>query len=129
MKLLGIDYGRRKIGIATSDSPLAEPHSVIQVANFDDGVSKACALVEKLQAEKVVVGLSESEMGKESRKFGQVLETLTKIPVVFQDETLSSWQANQMAIEAGKKRTKRKAMEDAYAAAVMLQNYIDSTRT
>ncbi len=124
--IIGIDYGKRKIGIAIADGPLSEPHFVIRVTSFDDAVSKACAVVEKMMPEKVVVGLSEGEMGRESRKFGGAVEALTKIPVVYQDETLTSWQANQMAIEAGKKRAKRRAMEDAYAAALMLQNYLDS---
>ena len=123
--IIGIDYGQRKIGVATAESPLAEPHSVIRVENFDDAVSKVVQFIEKILPEKIVVGLSEGEMAKESRKFGQVIEGLTKIPVAFQDETLSSWEAQQKSIAGGKKRKKRKEMEDAYAAAVMLQNYLD----
>jgi len=126
MNILGIDYGKRKIGIATAESPLAEPHSVIRVTNFDDAVSKVVQLVEKLLPEKIVIGLSEGEMAKESRRFGTIIEQLTKIPVSFQDETLSSWEAQQKSIEAGKGRQKRKEMEDAYAATVMLQNYLDT---
>jgi putative Holliday junction resolvase len=125
--VIGIDFGQRKIGIATAESPLAEPHSVIRVINFDDAVSKCVLLIEKLIPEKIVVGLSEGEMAKESKKFGKVLEELTNIPVTFADETLSSWEAQQKSIEAGKKRLKRKQMEDAYAAAVMLQNYLDKS--
>jgi putative holliday junction resolvase len=124
--IVGIDYGRKKIGIAIAESSLAEPHSVLKVESFEDAVSKACGLVEKIQPEKIVLGLSEGEMAKESRKFGNVLEQLTRIVVVFQDETLSSWEAQQKSIEAGKSRKKRKEMEDAYAATIMLQNYLDS---
>jgi putative holliday junction resolvase len=124
--LIGIDYGIKKVGIALADGPLSEPHSVIRVESFDDAIGKVATLVEQLQPEKLVVGLSEGEMAKESRKFGSVLLQLTKIPVVFQDETLSSWEAQRKSIEAGKKRKKRKEMEDAYAACVMLQNYLDS---
>lgn len=123
--LIGIDYGQRKIGIAISDSPLAEPHSVIRVVNFDDALSKTVSLIDKLQPEKIVVGLSENVMGKESRRFGLALEGFTKIPVSFQDETLSSWEGQHLARKAGKKRMERKKMEDAYAATVMLQNYLD----
>lgn len=125
MMLIGIDYGQRKIGIAISDSPLAEPHSVIRVVNFDDALSKTVSLIDKLQPEKIVVGLSENVMGKESRRFGLALEGFTKIPVSFQDETLSSWEGQHLARKAGKKRMERKKMEDAYAATVMLQNYLD----
>jgi putative holliday junction resolvase len=126
MKYIGIDYGQRKIGVATAESPLSEPHSVIRVESFEDAVSRVVQLIERLLPEKIVVGLSEGEMAKESRKFGQVIEGLTKIPVVFQDETLTSWEAQQKSIEGGKKRKKRKEMEDAYAATVILQNYLDN---
>jgi putative holliday junction resolvase len=127
--IIGIDYGQKKIGIATAESPLAEPHSVIRVENFDDAVSKVVNFIQVIQGlnpHKLVVGLSEGSMAKESRRFGQVIEGLTKIPVYFQDETLSSWEAQQKSIEGGKKRKKRKEMEDAYAATIMLQNYLDN---
>lgn len=123
--IIGIDYGRKKMGIAIADGPLAEPHSVIRVENFNDAVAQVANLVTRFNHATLVVGLSEGEMARESRKFGHVLEAMTRVPVVFQDETLSSWESQKMAIEAGKKLKKRKEMEDAYAAAVMLQNYLD----
>lgn len=126
MKLIGLDYGKSKIGIATSEGPLSEPHSVIRVESFDDAVSKVSALIERVNPDRIIVGLSEGEMAKESRKFGNVLEGLTRIPVSFQDETLSSWEAQQLSIQSGKKRSKRKDMEDAYAASIVLQNYLDT---
>lgn len=126
MKFIGIDYGQKKIGVATSEGALAEPYSVIRVTTFDDAVSKVSLLIERLQPERVIVGLSEGEMAKESRKFGAVIESLTRIPVSFQDETLTSWEARKLSIEGGKKRSKRKSMEDAYAASLVLQNYIDT---
>jgi putative Holliday junction resolvase len=125
--IIGIDYGKSKIGIAIAEGPLSEPHSVIRVTGFDDAISKMESLIEKFQPEKIIVGLSEGEMAKESRTFGTILEQLTRIPVFFQDETLSSWEAGRNAIAAGKKRITRKKMEDAYAASIMLQNYIDSS--
>lgn len=123
--IVGIDYGRSKIGIAIAEGPLSEPHSVLHVTTFDDAVAKTVSLIEKFNPQKIVVGLSEGEMAKESRKFGVILEKLTRIDVTYQDETLSSWEAQQLSIAGGKKRSARKDMEDAYAAAIMLQNYLD----
>ncbi|SRR5260221_9845790 len=125
MNILGIDYGQKKIGVATAESPLAEPHSVIRVESFDDAVSKIVQVVKRLNPEKIVVGLSEGQMANESRRFGSVIEQLTRIHVLFQDETLSSWEAQQKSIAGGKRRKKRKEMEDAYAATVILQSYLD----
>ncbi len=126
MIILGFDYGRRKIGVAISEGPLSEPHSVLHVTNFPDALLKAAKLVEELMAEKIVVGISEAEMGKESHQFGKELEKATKIPVFFQDETLSSWEAQEKSIEAGKKMHTRKKMEDAYAASILLQDFLDN---
>ncbi len=125
---VGIDYGRRKIGIAIADGPLAEPHSVIKVTGFEDALAKVTELAMRFAATEVVIGLSEGEMGKETQKFGSELQVKTHLPIVFQDETLSSWEAQQKSLEAGKKQKKRKEMEDAYAATVMLQNYIDESK-
>jgi len=120
MKILGIDYGRRKIGIAVSESGLSEPLKVLRVEGFDDAVSKVKKVIESEKPVKVVVGISEGEMGEESKKFANEIEAETF------DETLTSQDAQRLSIEAGVSRKKRKGMEDAYAAALILQNYLDS---
>ncbi len=120
MKILGIDYGRRKIGIAVSESGLSEPLKVLRVESFDDAVSKVKKVIESEKPEKVVVGISEGEMGEESEKFANEIGAETF------DETLTSQDAQRLSIEAGVGRKKRKGMEDAYAAALILQNYLDT---
>ena len=74
----------------------------------------------KQKIEKVVVGISEGEMAVESKKFSNIFKADTF------DETLSSHDAQQMSIQGGMGRKKRKEMEDAFAASIMLQNYLDS---
>jgi len=81
---------------------------------------------EKEKIEKIVVGVSEGEMAEETKKFGKKLEDKLGISVVFQDETLTTYEAQRFSIEAGIKRKKRKELEDAYSAALILQEYLDS---
>jgi putative Holliday junction resolvase len=119
MKILGIDYGRRKIGLALGNSILAEPYKVIKVDNFENAVKKILQIIKVLQVEQVVVGVSEGEMGEESKKFAERINAKTF------DETLSTYDAQKLSIESGMNRKKRKSNEDAFAATVMLQSYID----
>ncbi len=125
MRLLGVDYGRRKIGLAISDGVIAEPLRVIRVEGADDGIKEVSNIAKKLDVSKVIIGISEGEMAQETKEFGRILENIIKIQVVFQDETLSTFTAQQLSISANIKRKKRKAMEDAYSASLILQSYID----
>ena len=120
MKILGIDYGRKKIGLAVSEGILAEPWKVIKVNNFEEAVIKVLQVLQVLQVNKVIVGVSENKMAEESKKFAKRIGAETF------DETLSTHEAQRVSIEAGVSRKKRHEMEDAYAASIMLQNYLDS---
>jgi putative Holliday junction resolvase len=126
MKILGIDYGRSKMGLAISDGPLAEPLKVIRYENTRVVAEQIKKIIEEMGIEKVVVGVSEGEMGKESENFSKNFSEMLKIPVKTSDETLSTQEAQILSREAGIHQKKRHAMEDAYAACIMLQNYLDS---
>lgn len=123
MKILGIDYGRRKIGVAISQGTLAEPLYVIRYKDTEKMIAHIRRIIEKQKVEKVVVGVSEGEMGEESKEFAKNFDAETF------DETLSSHDAIKMSIQSGMGRKKRREMEDAFAASVMLQGYLDSNRT
>lgn len=126
MKTLGVDYGRSKVGLAIADGPLAEPLKVIRYKDIDELVKRIETEIEKESAEKIVVGISEGKMALESKKFSLSLRKKLNIAVETFDETLTSQDARRLSQEAGINRKKRKEMEDAYAAAIMLQNYLDS---
>jgi len=126
MKYLGIDYGRSKIGLAVSEGVIAEPLKVIRYKDEEELIRKVEQVLKVELVEKVVVGISEGEMAKETKEFGKRLENKLKTPVVFQDETLSTQSAQELSISANIKRKKRKEMEDAYSAAVILQSYLDA---
>ena len=125
MRILGIDYGRKKIGLAISDGKLAEPLRVIRCKSGEEGIEKLKKVVEEEDVGKFVLGVSEGKMGEESKAFGKRLQDGIKLPVVFQDETLSTHQAQELSIEAGIGRMKRKKLEDAYSASLILQSYLD----
>ena len=128
MKTIGIDYGKSKIGLALSEGLLAEPYKVIKVKNFDDAVTKVLHVLQPEQADKLVIGISEGRMAKETRDFEKKLTKMLNIPVEEYDETLTTQDAQKLSIAAGINRKKRREMEDAYAAAIMLQNYLDNNR-
>ena len=125
MKILGIDYGRSKIGLAISEGSLADPMGVIRYTDTQILVDKLIKIIEENNIEKVIFGVSEGEMARESKNFSINFGKLVNIPVETFDETLSTQDAQRMSREAGIGQKKRHQMEDAYAAAIMLQNYLD----
>lgn len=125
IKILGIDYGRSKIGLAIAEGSLAEPMGVIRYTDTKTLVDKLIKVIEENDIEKVIFGVSEGEMGEESKNFSLNLGKIIKIPVETFDETLSTQDAQRMSLEAGIGQKKRHQMEDAYAAAIILQNYLD----
>lgn len=126
MRILGIDYGRAKIGLSLAVSPIAEPLKVVRYRSIDELIEEIKLVVEKNEIQSIVVGVSENEMEEESREFSKKLKTKLGLEIETSDETLSSYEAQQMAIAGGVPQKRRQEMEDAYAATIMLQNYIDS---
>src|SRR4030042_6891190 len=126
MNILGIDYGRRKIGLALAITILAEAYEVIRYEKVEVAIKRIQKVVEKEQIEKVVVGISEGKMADETKRFAKILEKELDMPIYFQDETLSTQEAQRLSIEANVSRKKRRELEDAYTAAVILQEYLNN---
>jgi putative Holliday junction resolvase len=141
MRVLGIDYGQRRIGLALSDATgmLARPWKI--VPRSGNPVQVAAALrteIESLAAEDdglagVVLGFPRRLSGEENEQSHAVravaarLREVTAIPVYLQDERLTSREAEALLARREKDWRKRKASIDAVAAAVILQDYLDST--
>ncbi|MEK7536474.1 MAG: Holliday junction resolvase RuvX, partial [Patescibacteria group bacterium] len=113
---------------------LAEPMKVIRYTDIKKLSEQIRQIIKQEKIEKVIVGVSEGEMAIESKKFATLITSyqpqsgklrLSPVTVEFSDETLSSYDAVDMSIQAGMSRKKRKEMEDAFAASIMLQSYID----
>ena len=126
MKILGIDYGRKKIGLAVSEGLLAQPLKVLRYKKFNILCEQLEKKIKALGIEKIVMGISEGTMAEETKEFGRRLQEKLATPVEYQDETLTTKEAQRLSIEAGINRKKRKKMEDAYAAALILQAYLDN---
>jgi putative Holliday junction resolvase len=120
MKLLGVDYGLKRIGLALSDGVLARPLG--QVGD----IGAVARVAGEHQVDKIVVGLP-SRLDSRVRGFGQRLGELTGITVEFWDESFSTKTARQQMIAAGTTPKSRRRQIDQNAAAVILQSYLDST--
>lgn len=123
MRVLGIDFGIAKIGVAIADNGLAQPVRVIK--NHQETLMKVARLVKQKKIERIVVGVSEGRIGQKAKEYGKQLGKMTGVGVFFQDETLTTREAIAKMIEAGKKKKYRQEKEDAFAAAIILQAYLD----
>lgn len=136
MRWMGLDVGARRIGIALSD-PLeltAQGHSVLERTGLNKDLTALHQLITDYHVEGLVVGLpvnmngSEGPMAEQVRQFAAALEQLTGLAPVFWDERLSTIAAQRLLIMADISRRKRKQTVDKTAAAIILQNFLDSLR-
>ncbi len=127
MRYLGVDYGKKKMGLAISEGVLASPLKVTGIRSLKDALVKTHQIVKQEGVEKVVVGIPESgEAMKIAKEFsGQLKKSLIGIEVIEVEETLSSQAAKQQMVDLNISQKKRQK-EDAYAACLILQDYIDS---
>ncbi len=125
MRLLGIDYGLRKIGLAISEGQFARPFCVIRLSEKSRALRKIAKIVQEQNIKKIVIGISEGKMAKLSKEFGKMLSKKLKIEVNYVDETLSTSDAQDFAIQAHIPQRKRRRLEDAYSAALILQRYLE----
>lgn len=124
MKILGIDYGERRIGLAVSEGEIARPLGV-EIKNQKSNL-KIKELCEREGIAKIVVGISEGKMAGKTREFGRELQKTTSLPIEFFDETLTTQIAIKKMVEAGTSKKKRKEFSDAVSAALILQDYLSS---
>ncbi|HEX9381412.1 MAG TPA: Holliday junction resolvase RuvX [Gaiellaceae bacterium] len=123
MKVLALDYGRARTGVAVSDptGTIARPLCVVEQAAGEDGLARLAELIREQEAERVVVGLPLSLRGergeqvRETDRFVAALTDLTDVPVVTFDERFTTDLAEQ---------TPADAPEDARAAAHLLSSYL-----
>lgn len=124
MKYLGIDFGLKRVGLATSEGELSSPWKILEVRNFSDAVSQILKIIKEEKFDKIVVGLPEGKMGQNVIGFTKALSQ-AGIIVETCDETLSSQKAKKLMVEQGIKQ-KDRYFEDAYSADGILQDYLDS---
>jgi putative Holliday junction resolvase len=142
MRALGVDVGDRRLGLAISDATgvLARPLETIVVNSPADAVERIARTVERLEAEDdglgaIVVGLPTRLDGTPSTATSRVesfitaLRKRTQVPIVTEDERLTSREAESRLAQRERDWRKRKLKLDAAAAAIILQDYLDRRRT
>ena len=133
MKILALDIGTVRIGIAASDimEIIASAYEVYRRKNEEADVKYIAELVSKLEAGEIVIGLplkldgTEGQSVEMARSFGDKLSKLTEVPIIYQDERLSTVSAQKILIESGMRREKRKDKVDSSATTIILQTYLD----
>lgn len=130
-RLLGIDYGRKRIGIAAADALWIAAHPIDAVDNDAGALPAIAALCEEREIDRIVVGLplhmsgADSDMAREVRAFAAKLEAHVRRPIVFIDERLSSVTAEDLLKgRSPARRRKEKGRVDAVAAAQILKDYM-----
>jgi putative Holliday junction resolvase len=139
MRALGVDYGRKRVGLALSDASgmLARPWKTLAVAGIDRQAGELGRAVEALAAESdglsvIVIGLPRRLSGEANEQTAAVeqlaarLGRHTAVPIVLQDERLTSHEAEELLSRREKDWRKRKSQLDAVAAALILQDYLDA---
>jgi len=140
MRILGLDFGSKTVGVAVSDGLLLTAQGVETIERKDENkLRKTCARIEELIAEyeitEIVLGLpknmnnTEGERVEKTKAFGEMLERRTGLPVHYWDERLTTVAAEQILIESRVRRENRKAVIDKVAAGLILQGYLDCLKT
>jgi putative Holliday junction resolvase len=134
LRIMGIDYGEKRIGIALSDPLLIFAYPFITLQNDLSFLKSLSKIIYEKNIDKVILGLpssnykSSAELSKKVQKLKQEIETNFKIEVILWDEEFSSAMAKQKVIESVTKKSKRrnKDLLDKHSAAIILQEYLDT---
>lgn len=136
MRIMGLDVGSKTVGVAISD-PLGFTAQGIEIIKIDEesgnfGFDRLAELVKEYKVDKFVVGLPKNMNNtsgprvEASQVYGDKITELFNLPVEYQDERLTTVQAERMLVEqADISRGKRKKVIDKLAAQLILQNYLD----
>ncbi|WJH32586.1 Holliday junction resolvase RuvX [Paenibacillus sp. CC-CFT747] len=135
MRIMGLDYGDKTIGVAVSDEMLwtAQGLEVIRrQKNEEQDMNRLKQIVKEYEVTEVVVGLPKNmngsigPRGEICMEFAERLREILSLPVHLWDERLTTVSATRTLIEADVSRKKRKLVIDKMAAALILQNFLDS---
>ena len=133
MRILALDHGTKRIGVAVSDETktIAQPLGYILAEPFADFLARLRQLIQEKEVELILVGLPRNMDGsygpaaEKVQTFVAALGGAITVPIKMWDERLTSAQANRVLIQGGARRAKRKEKVDQTAAAILLQSYLD----
>ncbi|HAP16022.1 MAG TPA: Holliday junction resolvase RuvX [Lactococcus sp.] len=135
-RILGLDVGTKTVGVAVSDllGMTAQPVETIKIdsESGEFGFERLAELVKEYKPSKIVLGLpkhmnnDEGIRAEASRNYGEKIASEFGVPVEYQDERLTTMQAEKVLIDGGVRRKDRKKSIDKLAAVLILQNYLDA---
>ena len=136
MRIIGLDYGTKTVGVAVSDSFGITAQAVETITRKEENklrqtLARIEALIDEYNVEEIVVGLPKNmnntigERAEACRDFADKLERRTGLPVIMWDERLTTVSADNVLKECGVRRENRKAVVDKIAAVFILQGYLD----
>lgn len=136
MKILALDIGTVRIGVASSDilEIIAQAMDTYRRKDLGKDTDYIANLAKNLDVGEIVIGLplkldgSEGQSVEMAKAFGNALAQKTNIPIFYQDERLSTVTAEKILIESGVRREKRKEKIDSLAATIILQTYLDKKK-
>ncbi len=140
MRILGLDYGTKTVGVAVSD-PLLITAQGLEIIRRDseNKIRKTYARIEEIvkeyEVEKIVLGLPKNMNGTEgdrvekTKEFKEAIERRTGLEVVLWDERLTTVSADKIMMESNIRRENRKEFVDEIAAMIILQNYLEYLRS
>ena len=136
MRIIGLDYGTKTVGVAVSDSLGITAQAVETITRKEENklrqtLARIEALIDEYNVEEIVVGFPKNmnntigERAEACRDFADKLERRTGLPVIMWDERLTTVSADNVLKECGVRRENRKAVVDKIAAVFILQGYLD----
>lgn len=136
MRILSVDHGEKRIGLAISDltGTIANPLNVIKHVSRMIDAAQVAEIANENEVSLIIIGQSLDEDGKPNMagrragRFADELKNQTQIPIEMVDESFSTQIARNARIELGVSRKKRAGHQDEYAAVVILQNYLEAKR-
>ncbi|MEO5720331.1 MAG: Holliday junction resolvase RuvX [Chthoniobacterales bacterium] len=133
-RVLGVDFGHARIGVAISDElgMLAHPFETIPAARVDAAAKRVAQIAKEKDVSRVILGLPRhmngelGEAAEEAKAFADKLRPLLSCPVMMWDERLTTTAANRALRDAGLKTKRTRGFVDQVAAQMILQGYLDS---
>lgn len=135
MRILGIDYGEKRIGLALTDEFSIIAHPIEPVARDGTELKEINRLVEQNKVAKIIVGLPLNLDGTAGiaagkvQEFAEKLKEEVKLPVEFWDERMTTKEVEKMLIEFDISRKKRRDIRDSLCACVVLRTYLEANRS
>ena len=137
MRIMGLDYGAKTIGVAISDALLLTAQGVETICRTQENklrktLARIKSLCEEYEVTEIVLGFPKNmnntigDRAEKSLEFAEMLKKRTGLPIVMWDERLTTVEATRTLIESGVRREKRKEYVDKIAAVFILQGYLDA---